>query len=75
MSKFFSTFSKSNDTLKCVIERTTEECGVGAAAYVQRYMDTSISPLKSFFACADNREWYLYQSDKYPFWNSKISLQ
>uniref|UniRef100_K1QLY3 Uncharacterized protein n=1 Tax=Magallana gigas TaxID=29159 RepID=K1QLY3_MAGGI len=52
---------KSNDTLKCVIERTTAECGAGAAAYVQRYMDTSISPLKSFFACTDNRKFQLYQ--------------
>lgn len=67
MSKSFSTFSKSNDTLKCVIDRTTEECGAGAAAYVQSYMDTSISPLKSFFACADNRKSQQYQSDKRPF--------
>lgn len=61
ISRSFSTFSKSNDTLKCVIERTTAECGAGAAAYVQRYMDTSISPLKSFFACTDNRKFQLYQ--------------
>lgn len=64
ISRSFSTFSKSNDTLKCVIERTTAECGAGAAAYVQRYMDTSISPLKSFFACTDNRKFNYIRSFK-----------
>nr|XP_022295381.1 proteoglycan 4-like isoform X1 [Crassostrea virginica] len=44
---------KSNDTLKCVISRTTEECGADAASYVQQYVDTSMAPLKSFFACSD----------------------
>ena len=45
--------SKSNDTLKCIISRTTEECGADAASYVQQYVDTSMAPLKSFFACSD----------------------
>ena len=45
--------SKSNDTLKCIISRTTEECGTDAASYVQQYVDISMAPLKSFFACSD----------------------
>ncbi|XP_062580460.1 proteoglycan 4-like, partial [Saccostrea cucullata] len=41
----------SNDTLKCVVQSTSGQCGTNAASYVQQYMDASVSPLRSFFSC------------------------